>query len=68
MLLLMGDEKLGSEPNNVVWQISRVGADDLLEIVIVGIEPETHNEFKEKKEVITDISGTETSTESDANK
>ena len=40
----------------------------MLGIVIVGIEPETHNETKEEKEEITDISGTETSTESNANK
>ena len=40
----------------------------MLEIVIVGIEPETHNESKEEKEETTDISGTEISTESDANK
>ena len=36
--------------------------------VIAGIEPETHNESKEEKEEITDISGIETSTEPDANK
>ena len=37
-------------------------------IVIVRIEPETHNEVKEEKKEITDISGTEISVESDANK
>ena len=64
----MNDEKLGSQPSKVVWQIRRVDADDLPETVAAEIELETHNESKEEKKEITDISGTETNTESDANK
>ena len=64
----VNDEKLGSQPGNGVRQISTVDADDLLETVTAGIEPETDNDSKEEKKEIKDISGTKASTESNANK
>ena len=64
----VNDEKLGSQPSNGVRQISTVDADDLLETVTAGIEPDKDNESKEEKKEIKDISGTKASTESNANK
>ena len=47
----VNDEKLGLEPSKVVRQIRTVGADDLLDTVIAGIEPETDDLKKKRKKL-----------------
>ena len=64
----VNDESLESQPGKEVRQIERVDADNSLETVTAGIDPEDDNESKEEKKEIKDISGTKDSTELNANK